>query len=127
MLRNEIMSKLIYIVEDDGDIRDAFVEIVSDLNGYSVMVAENGRVGIDKLKIAEKLPDLILLDVLMPVLDGFGFRQEQLNDPRLAHIPIVVLSASHNITDLAHKMRAKAYLKKPIEIEDLMTAIEEFA
>jgi CheY-like chemotaxis protein len=120
------MSKLIYIVEDDSDIRDTFVEIMTELHDYEVMTAENGRVGIDKLKATSRLPDIILLDVLMPVLDGFGFRQEQLADPRLADIPIIVLSASHNITDLAHKMKAKAYLKKPIEIEDLINAVEEF-
>ena len=121
------MSKLIYIVEDDSDIRDAFIEIVSELNGFDVAIAENGRIGIDKLKSMDRLPNLILLDVLMPIMDGFGFRQEQLADARLADIPIVVLSASHNITDLAHKMKARAYLKKPINIEDLMEAIESYA
>lgn len=120
-------NKLIYIVEDDSDIRDAFLEILSDMHGYDVLVAENGRVGIDQLKTATILPNLILLDVLMPILDGFGFRKEQMDDPRLSSIPIVVLSASHKITDLAEKMQARAYLKKPINIEDLMDAIEQYS
>lgn len=120
-------KKFIYIVEDDSDIRDAFTEILSELNDYKVDAAENGRIGIDKLKTLTDLPDLILLDVLMPVLDGFGFRKEQLEDPRLAEIPIIVLSASHKITDLAEKMQAKAYLKKPINIEELLDAVEQYA
>lgn len=120
-------DKLIYIVEDDSDIRDAFCEILCDLNDYKVEVAENGRIGIDKLRTLDRLPDLILLDVLMPVLDGFGFRLEQLADEKLKNIPIVVLSASHNITDLAEKMKAKAYLKKPINIEELIDVVEAFA
>lgn len=120
-------KKLIYIVEDDSDIREAFQEILSDLSDYEVAVAENGRIGIDQLKKFDRLPNLILLDVLMPILDGFGFRQEQLQDERLKSIPIVVLSASHKITDLAEKMQAKAYLKKPINIEDLLEAIERYA
>ena len=120
-------NKLIYIVEDDSDIRDAFMEILADMSGYEVMVAENGRIGIDQLKAATILPNLIVLDVLMPVLDGFGFRKEQLEDPRISSIPIIVLSASHKITDLAVKMQAKAYLKKPINIEDLIEAIEQYS
>lgn len=119
-------GKLILIVEDDSDIRDAFAEILTDLNGYEVAVAENGRLALDLLKSTSRLPDLILLDVLMPVLDGFGFRNEQLQDERLKDIPIVVLSASHRITDLAEKMQAKAYLKKPINIEDLIDAVDQF-
>lgn len=120
-------KKFIYIVEDDSDIRDAFNEILTAMDDYKVEAAENGQMALEYLKGSQELPDLILLDVLMPVMDGFGFREEQLKDPRLKNIPIVVLSASHRITDLAERMQARAYLKKPISIEDLLGAIEEHA
>ncbi len=119
-------KKLIYIIEDDSDIRDAFAEILMDLQDVDVQVAENGQVGLDFLTKTTRLPDLILLDVLMPIMDGFGFRQAQLQDERLKSIPIVVLSASHNITDLAEKMKARAYLKKPINIDELLEVVEPY-
>lgn len=117
-------SKLILIIEDDTDIRDAFAEILGSLSGHVLLLADNGKVALEILRKAEKLPDLILLDVLMPVMDGFAFRSEQLADDRLKYIPIVVLSASHRITDLAAKMQANAYLKKPISMDDLLEVIE---
>lgn len=120
-------AKLILIIEDDTDIRDAFSEILGSLSGHQLLLAENGKVALEILRNTPELPDLILLDVLMPVMDGFAFRSEQLADNRLKEIPIVVLSASHRITDLAVKMQANAYLKKPISMDEFLEVIDRVA
>lgn len=116
--------KLILVVEDDADIRTAFAEIITD-EGYGVTLSENGQVALDFLNSTTQLPDLILLDILMPVKDGITFRKEQLETQRISHIPVIMLSASHKLSDLSQQMKVELYLKKPINIDELMDAIKK--
>ena len=75
---------------------------------------------------AAALPDAIILDLRMPVLDGSGFRAAQLRDPRLASIPIIVLSANAQVGELAEQLGAARHLAKPVDVDVLLQAVAEF-
>jgi CheY-like chemotaxis protein len=112
----------ILLVEDDDALRQVLSEVLVD-EGYRVDAAANGQAALDHLKKSAS-PDLILLDLVMPVMDGWAFRDAQRNDVRLAHIPTMVLSASFP-PDSA-RMRAfdaQAVLSKPVSIDRLMRAV----
>lgn len=120
------MSKKILIVEDDLDIRETLSELLVD-EGYSVEVAENGQVAIDKLKNEHALPNVILLDLMMPVKNGFEFCKEKAVDNRLSHIPIIVMSADGHIRSSKDLLSAQAYLRKPLDIFEMLTAIDTYS
>jgi CheY-like chemotaxis protein len=94
--------------------------------GYCVDTAENGQVGLQRLR-TDVPPCLILLDLSMPVMDGHQFRREQLADPQLAHIPVVVCSANRPERVNAEELKAAAYLTKPVDIDALLSTIHAFA
>src|SRR5688572_27353229 len=83
----------ILLVEDDNDVREAIAEGLEDA-GYQVFAAENGQEALDYLGSAPQLPSLILLDLMMPTMDGWQFHEQLSHHPRCAHIPVVVLSAA---------------------------------
>jgi CheY-like chemotaxis protein len=112
------------VVEDDVDIREALIEILEE-NGCEVVGAANGERALAYLRSTESLPCLILLDLMMPVMDGQAFREVQMQDPVLAHIPIVVVSAYRDVEANAEKLKAARYIKKPPRIEDLVSAIAQ--
>ena len=85
-------SHRIFVVDDEDMIRDSIVEFL-DENGYEAVGAAHGRDALDKLTASEPRPCLILLDLMMPVMDGRSFREEQLQTPELAAIPVVLFSA----------------------------------
>jgi CheY-like chemotaxis protein len=114
-------GKRILIVEDDLDVRDALVQVL-EFEGYDVTSATNGREAIDRLR-AGVAPSLILLDLMMPVMDGPQFRTAQLDEPRFATIPVVILSADSGVDQKATAMGAAAYLKKPIEVDNLLEIV----
>src|SRR5436190_2010961 len=87
------MGKRILMIEDDEDIRLPLKMLLA-IEDYEIETAENGQVGINYLRDAETLPDLILLDLVMPVMDGYAFSREKLADPRLAKIPVILMSAN---------------------------------
>jgi len=87
--------------------------------GYEVACAENGHDALDYL--SRSLPSLIILDLMMPVLSGWEFRKQQLSDPRLNSLPLVITTASA----LAHEIDADAVVPKPIDFAVLMTAVRK--
>lgn len=117
------MSSTILIVDDDDDIRDTLRDILTDL-GHQVLEAANGRAALDLLSAAEALPDLILLDLGMPVMNGLEFRQAQWEDARLAPIPIVLITAAGDPLDKRRAIRPDAMLAKPFRFEDLVAVLE---
>jgi CheY-like chemotaxis protein len=114
----------ILVVEDDVDVRDALVQVL-EFEGYRVASATNGQDAIDQLR-AGAAPSLILLDLMMPVMDGRQFRVAQLGDPGLAAIPVVVLSAHSRVSEKAAELGAAAYLRKPIEIDSLLDLVDRY-
>lgn len=125
------MSAKILVVDDDPDVLEA-IGIVLEANGYTVITAQDGVDGLNKLK--EGKPDLMILDLLMPRLDGFGVCKE-LKDPRwakYAHIPIIILSsvreeASRRRYELETGLQLDVddYVEKPIEHNILLNRVEK--
>ena len=109
----------ILLVEDDEIVRRA-LKMVLEWEGYRVDCAANGQEGLDFLRAGGQ-PSIILLDMMMPVLDGKQFRQEQKRDPRLASIPLIVVSGAH----FASTVDADHLVRKPFEVQDLLAVIRD--
>jgi CheY-like chemotaxis protein len=120
------MAKLLLIVEDDGDIRANFV-LLFEAEGFAVQACANGQLALDFLRGSATLPSLILLDLTMPVMDGFQFREAQLADPRLAAVPVVVVTADGNVEEKLRRTRANHLLRKPVDIDVLLLTVAKFA
>ncbi|AZZ36646.1 response regulator [Bdellovibrio sp. qaytius] len=116
------MAKTILIVEDDDSIRET-LQSVFELEGHKVLTAENGQVGLDILANEPK-PSLILLDLMMPVMNGWNFSTALEKDARLSSIPVVIVSAYN---DKAINIKCKAILKKPVDINALNDAVEKWS
>jgi signal transduction histidine kinase len=110
----------VLLVEDDTDLRDAVCDALADA-GYDVMTAVDGDDGLRQLR--EARPDVVVLDLMMPKLDGWQFRVAQRNDPMLAAIPVVAISASGSATAAA--IDADVFLRKPLDATLLRRALEE--
>ncbi|NOK17166.1 response regulator [Corallococcus carmarthensis] len=115
------MTRRILVVEDDFYIREAVRELLED-EGHTVDCAENGAQGLAMLEGMQPLPDVILLDLMMPVKDGFQFRSEQRADDRFADIPVVVMSADPQLDSRKDLLEARAYLRKPVDMDQLLDA-----
>lgn len=114
---------LILVVDDDADIRDALAEYLED-EGYTVERASNGQEALGRLRGSTR-PCVILLDLMMPVMDGFQFRAEQQQDAQLASIPVIVISAGSDCENAAQILGAHACVKKPLALNRLLGAIEQ--
>ena len=109
----------VLIVDDDADIRDALQEVLSEC-GYLVAIAPDGEVALSEMKA--NAPSLVLLDLMMPKVDGWHVIDEMHRDPALRGIPICVLSA---FSDLA-PMSADTVLAKPIRVLPLLETVERY-
>ncbi|MFL5310498.1 MAG: two-component system response regulator [Myxococcales bacterium] len=113
------------VVEDDVDVREAIAEVLSDCQ-YKPVHASNGAEALERLRAADVRPCVILLDVMMPTMDGWQFRAAQKSDPSVSDIPVIVLSAHANGSEAAEKMDAAGYLCKPVSLESLVSVVERF-
>jgi CheY-like chemotaxis protein len=120
-----VKQHFLLVVEDDAEIREALIELLNE-TGCNAVGTSNGAMALKYLAGANPLPCLILLDLMMPVMDGQAFREAQLQDPRIAHIPIVVVSAYRDVQSHAEKLHAATYLKKPPRLEDLLGAVAQY-
>jgi len=112
----------ILVVDDDLAIRQTMAELLED-EGYEVACAANGADALAQLAAAAA-PSVILLDLTMPVMDGWTFRTAQRSDPRLARIPTVVLSASHGADPRSVAVLAPdAFLAKPFDLDRLFATV----
>jgi CheY-like chemotaxis protein len=114
----------ILIVEDDLAIREVLTEVLEE-EGYQVTGASNGQEAIQFLR-SNTRPCLILLDLMMPVMNGWQFRAEQQQDPSLAPVPVVVISADSDLKTKAASIDAAAYLPKPIQLTHLLNTVEQY-
>lgn len=119
-----IGARHVLIVEDDNDIRSSVAEVLEEA-GFSTSMVANGAEALSFLRRGA-LPNLILLDLMMPVMDGFAFREEQLKDTALAGIPVVIMSADGNIVAKRERAKSAAYIKKPLDIVDLIEIVEKY-
>lgn len=121
------MSGLHVLIIDDSLTESRIFTALLEKKGYQVSVACNGQEGIDVAKARQ--PNVILMDVVMPLLNGFQATRELTRSPETAHIPIVVCSSKSTETDRVWALRqgAKAYLVKPVEPKVLLETIAQFA
>jgi len=112
----------VLIVEDDLDIREGVVELVRE-HGFETLEAANGQEALERLRERSDV-QMIVLDMMMPIMDGATFRQQQLADPSLAAIPFILLTATVNCSFIATALGASACLRKPFRPEELITALE---
>jgi CheY-like chemotaxis protein len=119
------MSGSILVIEDDPSIMDNLQQILR-IEGYQVHVAGNGQEALKVLVDIKAPPQLILLDLMMPVMNGFEFRSEQLKDPRFAPVPVVVMSARVGADKDSAEMKVSGLLTKPFEIERLLSVVAHF-
>jgi CheY-like chemotaxis protein len=103
----------VLVVEDDDDIRESLTEVLTEY-GHQVHTAANGAEALRWLEQSPTLPGLILLDLMMPVMDGFRFREVQRADARWAAIPVVVLSAHAASETRKAELQADALFRKPL-------------
>src|SRR5260221_3506520 len=101
----------VLIVEDDEDLREMMAQLLG-IEGFETAAVANGREALEYLHSVKK-PDVILLDLMMPVMDGWEFRRRQQADPELASVPVIVLSALD--AGRAAALDADAFLKKPLD------------
>lgn len=115
-------APLVLIIEDTEDSRELLADLLG-AQGYRTATAANGAEALTV--VAATRPDLILLDLMMPVMDGATFRENQLKNPRLADIPVVVISAFTDAARLAASMRPKHTLPKPLDMNALLKVVLE--
>ena len=112
----------VLIVEDDADLREMMAQLL-ELEGFKAETAANGRDALKYLEAGER-PDVILLDLMMPVMDGWEFRHRQIQNPSIADVPVVVLSALDPAR--AADLGGTSFLKKPLDFDRLLELVRRF-
>jgi CheY-like chemotaxis protein len=108
----------ILIVDDDAGSRNALARILRD-EGYRVLTLDSAAAAMEALRRGP-LPELIVLDLMMPGMDGWDFRHAQKHDADLAHIPVIAVSAAGKLPD------ADEYFRKPLDLERFLTAVKRY-
>ncbi len=114
----------VLIVEDDPECRESMAAVLES-GGYAVTIAENGQVALDRLRGGLD-PCAILLDLMMPVKDGWRFRAEQLRDAALAALPVIVMSGAGRVIEKAQQLGLQDYIEKPIPPERLLKILGRY-
>jgi len=118
------MNHEILIVEDDSALREALAQILSD-EGYELLSARDGLEAVNCLKKGNR-PDIILLDLSMPVVNGWEFRMFQKRDPELARIPVVLITAGGYTQEEVAWLEPAALIPKPVDLTLLLSVIQRF-
>jgi CheY-like chemotaxis protein len=115
----------VLIVDDEPFNVDYLQQELEECN-YELLTAANGREALDKIK--RELPDLVLLDLMMPVLDGFAVLTQLKADPNLREIPVIIISAANNSRSVVRgiRMGAEDYLTKPIDEKLLIQKVKDY-
>lgn len=114
----------ILVVDDDLPTREV-LRVLLRSEGFDVATAGDGAAALEQLRLGER-PGLILLDLMMPVMDGWQFRREQQRDSRLVDIPVIVCSAARRTDAHAPGLHALAYLDKPVDPRELLRVVRRF-
>jgi CheY-like chemotaxis protein len=117
--------RFVLVVDDDPDIRES-LETVLGIHGHPVATAADGSEAIDLLRRQSSRPCLILLDLMMPGMNGFEFRAELDADPSFAKIPVIIITGAGVLVDeKAGSLRAEV-LRKPFDLKALLTTVKRF-
>ena len=114
--------KQILVVDDDTDIREVLTDTLTD-EGFPADAVSNGQEALEILRGSPPHPRVILLDLMMPVMDGLSFLKVREADPEIATIPVIVLTAAGRGRDLLGAYDVRACLAKPFALTSLLTAI----
>lgn len=119
------MSKscTILVVDDDPDLREALVDILTDV-GFDVVSAEHGAAALQVVQQRDVRPSVILLDIMMPVMDGPTFAVERKKEPRLATVPVIAFTAHRDCAWAGSAVGALECLSKPLKLEKLLATID---
>ena len=112
----------ILVVDDDVDLVKVMKGTLES-KPYDVIVAYNGKEGLEKAK--KEKPDLIILDIMMPVMDGFNFAEQFSKDPSIAKIPVLALTSFSESLGQPFTFEVSEYLRKPLKPKDLIAKVEE--
>jgi len=121
----ETQPKLILIIEDDDDLATTMAQLIGR-QGYRVVTSANGREAIERLQAGER-PDAILLDMMMPIMNGWEFRAEQTAMPDVADIPVITVTADGSAKEKARAIHAAGVLTKPVSGTNLMNELKRVA
>ena len=116
------VEALVLVTDDDEDIRDTVALVLEDA-GYRVIVARDGAEALSLARV--RRPALIILDLMMPTMDGLEFREHQLRDPALADIPVLLFTAGMH--DPARTPGIAGFIAKPVRLSDLLDAVAAHA
>ncbi|MFW5966182.1 MAG: response regulator [Persicimonas sp.] len=117
------MGERVLVVEDEENVRESVAALL-EVEGLEVITADNGARALALLR-SEPDVSLIILDLMMPQMDGWAFRARQLNQPELRDIPVVVLSGAREIDREVKEMEPEAVLRKPVSIQELLDILDE--
>jgi len=112
----------VLVIDDDRAIREALAMVLAD-EGLECITAAHGAEGVELLRQASSLPDLIVVDLMMPVMSGWEFRRFQLADPKLAAVPTIVLTAATEGASHIGDLGVQQVLRKPIDLDALLAAV----
>jgi len=115
-------ERRVLVVDDDASIQGFLAEALTD-EGYSVRTASNGREALSILETWR--PDIILLDLMMPEMDGWGFRVQQRTMLGVANVPVIVLSATRDLNAKAAELEPAQVFAKPFDLDALLSTIDE--
>jgi len=113
------------VVDDDADIREILGDVLN-LEGYEVVVAGDGQSALKRLRERDRGWRLIILDLMMPGMNGWEFRRKQLQDPVLASIPVVLLTGAVNAANTIDELRVAGVIEKPVDLDALLAKIAAY-
>jgi CheY-like chemotaxis protein len=115
----------ILVIEDDPGVRDGLANVIEN-EGYPVIGCEDGREALNRLTTTTDLPRMIVLDFMMPRMDGWAFLEERKKDERLRSIPVLGISASQLLVDSRDQPAdVEEFLRKPFKVETMLRSIEK--
>jgi CheY-like chemotaxis protein len=118
-------NKSVMIVEDDLEARESLAAVLAS-EGYSVVLAEHGREALERLRESPTAVCIILLDLFMPVMNGWAFRDEQVRDPTLADIPVVVVTADASAAQRMRTLGVVEAMTKPVDFDRLLETVNTY-
>jgi len=121
---SDLSPRVVLLVEDDADLREVMEEALR-MKGLEVATAANGVEALQYLREGP-LPAVILLDLMMPVMDGETFRKLQREAPQWAQIPVCILSADRDLAKRAKEMGIDIFLSKPVNLDDVVSIVNQF-
>lgn len=122
---NPIERKTVFLVEDDLDLRESLKDLL-EMEGYDVEEASDGQDALEKLQVRVDMPHLILLDWMMPRMDGAQFCLAKKVFSRIDSVPILLLTADGRVNEKVTQIGAAMGIAKPVDVEILLSAIEKY-